>query len=650
MKTDKIIGFDFGHGDTSLTCLVFDIDKKEQPDKITLFESEKQITAISIVGQDVFIGERAYYSNNSKNLRIAFKKRPSRANDDDKFLMQSFVSSIYRHIVDTNQILPSDNNLFYIGCPSGWTEVDRIAYQELFLDSGIPNVTVVSESRAALMFAYERDYVNRGAFVNSVILVIDVGSSTTDITITQGEKDNLLDFGHDLGATYLDKMILDHCLTLEENKTIKELISKSKGVKMFCELQCRKNKEDFFNNYKFYKDNDFPIRIEPIEKGVYFTFEMNSSIMDNIINKKLGDSQDIRLILNDHDSDLLEYSWLEAFRNSLVKSEKNITDIINKSNLSFNTILLTGGASKMYFIPEICMEVFPNIEPIIDNKPQFTIANGLSRWGRTDLLTKNFEYDVNHFIENQLSGILKKEYPRLISMLTEKLGDEMVEKVVKKRIIAWRNGYVSTLNSLTSDISSKTKEWLKGHEANELIKLTIESWLLKVVQEIRKETDFICEKYGISGNDLVQKRTDDHSSVNTGTFDSSVSIGDPTELGEVLGYISTVVLGIIVLLLTNVIIFSGPIGWIVGVVAFFVGRTFAENVIQDSELPSWVRNLVTDEKIESSSANISPEIKNKLNKALQENNSLEKDLISKITDWMSRGIEEETKKARLLII
>lgn len=652
MQNIKIFGFDFGHGDTSLTSLVLDLEKKERPDKVKLFGSEKQITAISTVDDVTFIGDAACDLSNSKSLRIGFKTRPSRASEDDKALMKKYVSSIYEHLIKSKQISEIDNNIFCIGCPSGWTDTDMEAYQSLFLDCGIPNVVVVRESRAALMHAYESERLTKGTFINSVVLVIDIGSSTTDITITQGEKDNLVDCGYELGATYIDKMLLDYCLNLEQNKEIKKICSDRNDIKMYCELQCRKNKEEFFNNLKFFKQNSFPTRPYRIDKGVYFEFEIDTNAINQILGYRLGDNKDIKYILekDENNLDIINTSWREAFKRSLFKAQKNIDEIIKKSNLKFSAILLTGGASQMDFISDICMEVFPDIKPEIDPKPEYTIANGLSRWGRTDIITKKFEDDINLFVEEKLPSILKREYPRLISMLTDALGDAITEKIVKKRIVAWRNGYISTLKNLGPDIANHAKKWLGEHEAGELIRSVIEEWLLSVSTKVERETDDICKKYQIAGSSLVKKNIEEFNQVNTKNFNANISVGDPTELGEVLGYISTVVIGIVLLLLTNILIFSGPIGWILGAIAFFVGRTFAENVIQDTDLPEWVRNFVTDEKIESSSAKISPEIQSKLNSALLADTSLENELTAKITLWISKGIEEESKKARLLII
>lgn len=103
--------------------------------------------------------------------------------------IQDLVGAIYLHLVhDTNQVDESNYNHFLIGCPSGWSENERKNYENLFLHVGLKNVTLVSESRAALMQAIESDKFTRKELLES-ILIIDIGSSTTDLTLIENMKD-----------------------------------------------------------------------------------------------------------------------------------------------------------------------------------------------------------------------------------------------------------------------------------------------------------------------------------------------------------------------------------------------------------------------------------------------------------------------------
>lgn len=52
------------------------------------------------------------------------------------------------------------------------------------------------------------------------VLVIDIGSSTTDYTLVKGMSDTPIDFGHDLGASLIEKQILQK--TLECQKQYRE--------------------------------------------------------------------------------------------------------------------------------------------------------------------------------------------------------------------------------------------------------------------------------------------------------------------------------------------------------------------------------------------------------------------------------------------
>src|SRR4029078_12427023 len=70
----------------------------------------------------------------------------------------------------------------HVGVPSGWSAEAATAYRDLLRNDIVPAVTLVPEARAALLHAFEVGLIRRSE-VERTVLVIDIGSLTTDFTV-----------------------------------------------------------------------------------------------------------------------------------------------------------------------------------------------------------------------------------------------------------------------------------------------------------------------------------------------------------------------------------------------------------------------------------------------------------------------------------
>jgi hypothetical protein len=645
----KIIGFDLGHGETSLAWLRVDY-QETTPQSLLINNRRSQITAIAHhPNKGIILGEMAYHMPDATIFEIAFKNRKF----DNVLLqrtIQEFVSAIYKHLIETNQIQLEEQNYFFIGCPSGWWQEEIESYKHILSENCLPNVTVVKESRAALMHAKESGIFTIEELQKSV-LVIDIGSSTTDYTIVKGMSDIPVDFGHDLGASLIDKEILkktleyhrqyregreellklrellsdEEILQLEEIAQLEKLFAENLLYKNRCELRCRKAKEEYFTYYDSYEETIVNVGSEDIQRKLKFLPLVNGKVMKAILNQPLPE--------------LDNKSWLSAFRDQL----QVVKNKLDKQDIQPSAILLTGSASKMWFIPEICQEILPNLPCKRDGEPEFSIARGLARWGRVYIRTAWFMEEISEFLDHELTGIVGNHIPEFLEKLAEVLANGLVDEVIKQQVQYWRNGEIITLSDLESEIAEKAKAWLTGSDANHAMTKCLVEWLSKIQNEVREKTDSICNKYGLPLGTIGSKMLE--MSDHTAKIPTSISLEDFTGLSIFVGHLVGFIVGIVLAGLFHILVFAGIIAPIIGVIAYFMG----ESLVKDMDIPSWIRKVVPNQKINDLAYQKKPELKQKIQETLTKDPTVSIKLAKSISEWLSDTVKEQANKARLLI-
>lgn len=645
----KIIGFDLGHGETALTWVRAD-NSETTPQSLLINNRKSQITAISHHPQKgIFIGEMACQMADASLLEIAFKSRRFNEVTYRKNL-QEFINAIYKHLIDTKQIQTEDNNSFFIGCPSGWWTEEIESYKQLLSESELPNVNVVKESRAALMHAKESGIFTIKELQKSV-LVIDIGSSTTDYTLVKGMSDTPIDFGHDLGASVIEKQILkktlecqrqyregreeilrlgellrdEEILQLEEISQLEKIFEQSSLYKNRCELRCRKAKEEYFTYPESYEDNLVNVGIEDIQRKYKFLPLVNAKIMNVILNQPL--------------SELDNKSWRGAFQDQL----QTVKEKLERIDIQPSAILLTGSASKMRFVAEICQEVFPNLPCKRDGEPELCIAKGLARWGRVYLRTSGFIEEINQFLDRELTTIVGNNIPPFLEKLAEELANGLVEEVIKPSVQSWRNRNIITLSSLESEIAQQAKTWLTGNDANNRMTACLVEWLSKIQSEVREKTDLICRKYGLPLDTFGNKTIDlgDH----TEQVPTAISFEDITGLSVFVGHLVALIVGVVLAGLFHILVFAGIIAPIIGIIAYFMG----ESLVKDIDIPAWIRKFVSDTRIDDLARQKKPELQQKIHQTLSVDPTISVKLGKAMSDWLKETVQTQADKARLLI-
>jgi actin-like ATPase involved in cell morphogenesis len=129
-------------------------------------------------------------------------------------------------LLGSQQNVPNITQHFCIGHPSGWSEKEVNKYKEI-IQSCFTNdekIELIPESRAALIhtISTNRFTVNR---IQQGILVIDIGSSTTDLTFISDKYSQ--DYGenrYDLGGSIIEKELLKKALNYMTDARILRII------------------------------------------------------------------------------------------------------------------------------------------------------------------------------------------------------------------------------------------------------------------------------------------------------------------------------------------------------------------------------------------------------------------------------------------
>lgn len=674
----EVIGFDLGHGETALARVrMNDKDNYSQPDPIEVKKKKINVTAVGYHPQrGILIGEPAIVTKGITESHIAFKKRP---NSDPVYrrVLQDFITTIHKHLLEQGRI-DGDSSFFVVGCPSEWTQEDTTvqSYEQIFSEAGISQVKVISESRAALMHAIESGMFSVSE-LKSLVLVVDIGSSTTDFTLVDLKGDTKsvpFDIGHDLGASFIEKAIMEWFLERhEQREEVLKVFSDQPYLKNNCELICRKAKEAYFSDPEQYPDESASATggVENFQ-GRYDVFmpEVNSILMHEILN-----TPNIRL------GNELK-SWPDAFEDELDKLRQLIVD--SKGTLP-QIILLTGGASRMDFVRESCLKVFPKASIKVDDYPELCIARGLARWGRIEINTNQFSKDIDKFCISNIGPKVASKIDSVYDSIGNSVGTEIID-IIKREFDHWKDRTYDTLDTMQTQIDNAVEAFLKEDNLSQLFREKIRPIVAKIGEDLRDDIKTLEENYKIpigtlgTSFNLNTPKVGQFSIGSRANVDAmgGITEGLSTAIGWISGILATVVTyfvgsfilgvvaGIILVISTTLgtlilsILLSNPAGWailasagIAGVVSGGKARDRAKKYVDDNistwDLPLWVRKLVNSDSVYSKIDGKRSEIVNEIVSKLKADSDIRQQLTTRITDAFAKSLEEKAKDAKLLI-
>ena len=592
MDTDNKMqywGFDLGDGESAVARVsggesrfpeIVDVDGK----KITI-----TVWAVMPNGE-VRIGDSAARSASAAVRSAArFKRRFLDAQSDCAALIRDFSARVFESLRGSGAMTGGErSNSVYVGCPAGWDAQARERYLRIFETIGFPDPRVVSESRAVMVGAIQsnsvRDYVD---LRTKSVLVVDIGSSTTDFAFVDKGKEMEIRTGGEvfLGGGVMDEVLLNACVDASPNAAaIRATLKESESWRVDCELHARRLKEKYYSLSAQEREEG------ECSEALLLTYD-EPVILDLVMNREMA-----RRLTEKGCPQLDGRSFREVFCAGL----RVVRESIGEPELLF----LTGGVSRMAEIADWCRELFPKTVIYTDAEPEFSVARGLAWCGRIDDDLKRFRAEVDSLIDSSIvEGIITKRLNGLYRSVLDRLLDPLMEQAVKPVLLRWKDGGIRRLSDMESVLQERIKVFLYSESAKELLIEPITSWLLGVSEELEQHTSRICRDYHVPERSL---------GISSGLSASDFHILEKIDARNVLAGDSLTwtavfvdsVISIIVAMLCGgsgiVLISEGPVGMFIGFILSFLvllashamGKKAIDDKLMAMDLPLGIRRLV----------------------------------------------------------
>lgn len=602
---DRFFGFDLGDAESAITRLY----KEDQvvPEVIPVAGEKSFITAYAqLLSGELLIGEKACYADSVSKRRIRFKSRfltdGSSAAD-----IKSFAAGVLGELYGSGDLIRNEETSVYIGCPAGWNRNAREHYREIFESAGYPPVRIISESRAAMVSACQSKHLQIGVdILSKPVLVVDIGSSTTDFAYIMGGKEVEMQTAGEvmLGGGLMDEILLEESVAAAGifRKKIQTVFNESEPWRAYAEFAARRLKEKYFSDEEYWSRNKCTESIIlHYNLPVKLTLRMDREIADKLVNKK---------------TDKLGG---RSFREVFIASLRDVRSGIDGKQPEL--IFLTGGVSKLPAIRQWCSEVFRDSVIITATDPEFSVARGLAYCGRIDEDLREFKEDLDKLVRSgTIEDIVSKHIPQLYRDAVDCLVEPIVSRVALPIFEKWRSGEISRLSDTDDILQQDIADFLSEDEARELLAGPITSWLRPVIEELEEYTVPICIRHRIPYTALSLR-----SYLSVSDIDIKVDAKELFAINEMTILIDSIVTALLAILMSTlsfIPFFADPSGIMVGIitsiVVLFLGKDKMQEKMLTADIPKPMRKLVPKSAFRSRMDSISSSVKEAFYKSLEQ--------------------------------
>jgi hypothetical protein len=487
--TEWSVGIDVGHGETSaarmsLRNLLIGTD-------VTSLEIDNRKSIITAVARtpsgEVLLGKAALTRDDAQDVRAAFKAEPARLGPGERRSLQTFFRAVCDALdLQNGGFLRGNEAVVHVGVPSGWTAEASATYRDLLRNDIVRDVVLVPESRAALIHAVEIGLIRRHE-VEKTVLVIDVGSLTTDFTVVTDLHTRPSERGHELGAGLIDRSVLRWILDHSADRApILAAFEHDPSHRTRCEIACREAKVRFFDPSFERSPNPRPIFVlEVIDADLDFQARLTKDVVREIIASPIDALGGV--------------SWPDAFRTAV----EEVAGDSARQGITIELVLLTGGPSRMGFVQEICRDVFGAHTVRIDSEPELAISRGLARYGLLGPRIAAFHAEIGTFATTDLPELVRRSVPDLRRRLAATLAEAMTWQGIKPALVRLKQGQIATLDEFEARIKGNIEEWSERDEAREVVAAAALPWIQGIADEVNARTAGVCARYGMRDDRLT---------------------------------------------------------------------------------------------------------------------------------------------------
>ena len=621
---NRYYGFDLGDAESAVCRL----NKRDAgvPEVLPVREARSFITAYAqLPTGELLIGESACYDTSAVRRSIRFKSNFLTDPESEKDVKR-FAAGVLGELYADGNLVKDDDCCFYIGCPAGWDRAARERYRRIFEDTGYPPARIVSESRAALISACQSKHFQVGYDIMSKpVLVVDIGSSTTDFAFILGGKEVELQTAGEvrLGGGIMDELLLEESIRQSDDEAaVRRALETSPPWRSYCEFAARRLKEQYFSDEDYWRDNECQKTILiRVGAGAKLTLRIDEKIADRVLNK--GAAQ------------LEGRSFKEAFIGSLKELRAKLKDQLPE------LLFLTGGVSRLPAIRDWCEKVYPEAVIITGAEPEFSVSRGLAWSGRIDEELREFRKEVGELID---SSVVERIVENRIDELYHRVVEAMVEPILRQVAVPvfdrWRRGDIRRLSDIDPIVQRDIEAWLHSDEAQALLVKPIAEWLRPVAYDVEEKTMPICVRHNVPYKAM---------SLNSYFSLSDIDIRiDAKEVFAVEGltWLINTIISIIVGLVCGgsglAIISSGISGIVAGAILslliLFLGKEKMQEVFMNADIPRPMRKLVPRGHFEARIDRMTEEVKSSFY------SNLENEKNAEITERMAAEISQQIEQ------
>ena len=592
---ERYYGFDLGDAESAISRL----GRKDagEPEVLAVREAKSFITAYAqLENGELMIGESACYDTSAVKRALRFKSGYLTDPQSERDIKR-FAAGVLSELYADGNLVKNEDCCFYVGCPAGWDRAARERYRAIFQDAGYPPTRIVSESRAALISACQSRHFQVGYDIMSKpVLVVDIGSSTTDFAFILGRKEVELQTAGEvrLGGGIMDELLLEESIRRSEDPDrVRRALEKSPPWRSYCEFAARRLKEQYFSDEEYWQGRTCQKTVRILtDEGARLALQIDEKIADRVLN---GPAPQLE-----------GRSFREAFLDSLNAVRGKIGETMPE------LLFLTGGVSRLRCVRDWCQQVFGEAVVITGAEPEFSVSRGLAYSGRIDAETREFRKEVEDLID---SSTVERIVEGRIDELYRKVVDALVEPILRRVAIPvfdrWRNDEIKRLSDIDGVMQREIEAWLHSDEAQELLVRPIAEWLKPVAYDVEEKTMPICVRHNIPYKAL---------SLNSYFALSDIDIRiDAREVFAVeeLTWLINGIISIIVGLICGgsglAIVSSGISGIVIGAIGslllLLLGREKLQEVLMRADVAKPVRKLIPKSHFEARIGRLTEEVK-----------------------------------------